>query len=602
VPPADPGQPTRAESFTRLFEAVHEGVYIGLLGPRDNVTIAANPFLRIMLGYPPGTPEAALRPFEPDRFTDEGARTAFIDRLARDGAVTDYLLRLRRADEAVIWVEVTANATVSEATGHVRIEALMRDVSDRKKLEDQSRDLYHQLLQAEKMAALGTTISGVAHELNNPLATILTWSERLAERDLDASTRRGIEIILREAERAARIVRNLLTFARKRHTTRTMVDINLVVRETLALRAYEQRVTNISVIDALASGIPSVFADPHQIQQVLLNLVINAEQAMLTSNGRGTLMVRTWQDPDHESIVLEVNDDGPGVPEDVRTKIFDPFFTTKEVGKGTGLGLTVAYAIVEEHGGRMWLVSEPGNGASFYVELPVAGGKLRGIAPGELPELDAAAGAGGGSVGAEELGGVPDLAAMEEPNHLDWAGISEAATTTIGDGGADGAGTVVPGRAGTRGGRTPGAGSKPTPRVQIVAPAQGPGARRLDSPAVLIVEDETALASAMAESFSDAGFLVDRAGDGEEAMARLDGGQYDVIISDLKMPRMDGIQLFAALREQHPEMAGRIMFVTGDVIGTDAEGFLADSGCRWLAKPFRLSELLRMASEVMKAR
>jgi two-component system NtrC family sensor kinase len=104
----------------------------------------------------------------------------------------------------------------------------------------------------------------------------------------------------------------------------------------------------------------------------------------------------------------------------------------------------------------------------------------------------------------------------------------------------------------------------------------------------------------MAESFGDAGFLVDRAGDGEEALACLEGGKYDLIVSDLKMPRMDGIQLFAALREQHPEMARHIMFVTGDVIGTDAEGFLADSGCRWLAKPFRLSELLRIAKEVMK--
>ena len=567
VPPSGPGDPSRAESFARLFEAVHEGVYIGLLGARDNVTIAANPFFRIMLGYPPGTPEASLRPFDPDRFTDEGARTVFIDRLARDGAVTDYLLRLRRVDNSVMWVELTASASVLESTGQVRVEALVRDVSDRKQLEDQSRDLYHQLLQAEKMAALGTTISGVAHELNNPLATILTWSERLAERDLDDASRRGIETILREAERAARIVRNLLTFARKRHTTRAMVDVNLVVRETLALRSYEQRVTNISVIDALASGIPQVFADPHQIQQVLLNLVINAEQAMLTANGRGTLMVRTWQDPEHESIVLEVNDDGPGVPEDVRTKIFDPFFTTKEVGKGTGLGLTVAYAIVEEHGGRMWLTSDEGAGASFYVELPVAGGKLRAIAPGELSGTGEAI-AAGGEAAVDEVVEVPDLAAIEEP--------------------------VRPRR--TR----PASARKPTPpRVQIVAPAQGDGSHHLDAAAVLIVEDEAALASAMAEAFGDAGFLVDRAGDGEEAMARLEGGQYDVIISDLKMPRMDGIELFGALRKRHPEMAGRIMFVTGDVIGTDAERFLADSGCRWLAKPFRLSELLRLAKEVM---
>src|SRR5581483_8143647 len=209
--------------------------------------------------------------------------------------------------------------------GVVRVEALVRDVSERKKLDDETRDIYHQLLQAEKMAALGQTISGVAHELNNPLATILTWAERLAEkRALDDQVRRGLETILSESERAARIVRNLLTFARKRQTTRAMVDINQVMRETLALRAYEQRMTNVMVFAALAAGLPQVFADGHQVQQ----------------------------------------------------KIFDPFFTTKEVGKGTGLGLTVAYAIVQEHGGRIRLESQHGRGASFYVELPVSGGKL----------------------------------------------------------------------------------------------------------------------------------------------------------------------------------------------------------------------------------
>src|SRR4029077_5248877 len=172
------------------------------------------------------------------------------------------------------------------------------------------------------------------------------------------------------------IVRNLLTFARKRQTTRAMVDINQVVRETLALRAYEQRVTNITVIDALAAGLPNVFADGHQVQQVLLNLMINAAQAMLAQNGRGILVVRTWHDADQESVILEINDDGPGIPDDLQPKIFEPFFTTKEVGQGTGLGLSVAYAIVQEHGGRIRLESRPGIGASFYVELPVTGTKL----------------------------------------------------------------------------------------------------------------------------------------------------------------------------------------------------------------------------------
>ena len=253
----------------------------------------------------------------------------------------------------------------------LHIEALIRDVSERKKREDQNRDGRYQMLQAEKMAALGQTISGVAHELNNPLATILSWAERLSAQPGDEKTRRGLAVILGEAERAARIVRNLLTFARKRQSTRALVDVNQVVRETLALRAYEQRVLNITLIEALASGLPPVFADGHQIKQVLLNLVINAEQAMLSSHGRGTLVLRTWHDHEKGCVLIEINDDGPGVPAEVQTRIFDPFFTTKEVGQGTGLGLSVAFALVKEHAGRIWLRSGEGEGTSFYVELPV---------------------------------------------------------------------------------------------------------------------------------------------------------------------------------------------------------------------------------------
>src|SRR6187200_2019026 len=285
------------EAFARLFEAVHEGVYIGAIHGPDTRTASANPHLKLMFGYAADTPDGEVRPFEADRFMDPQARDGFIARLQRDGSVTDYLLRLRRADRVAIWVEVTAHAETGEGTS-VRIEALVRDVSERKRLEDQARDLYHQLLQAEKLAALGQTISGVAHELNNPLATILTWAERLSSRPVDDDTRRGLETILNASERAAKIVKSLLTVARKRHTTRAMVDVNQIVRDTLALRSYEQTMANITVIDALASGLPLAFADPHQFQQVLLNLVINAEQAMLGANGRGTLVLRTWQDLD----------------------------------------------------------------------------------------------------------------------------------------------------------------------------------------------------------------------------------------------------------------------------------------------------------------
>jgi len=505
--------PPPPEAFARLFESVHEGVFIGALSPATDVTHSANPYLKLMFGFAAETPQADVRPFDPDRFIDPQARDGFLERLARDGSVTDYLLRVRRADRTPIWVEVTAHAErLADAT--LRVEALMRDVTERKRLEDQGRDLYHQLLQAEKLAALGQTISGVAHELNNPLATILTWAERLTQRNVDDQTRRGLETILSESERAAKIVRNLLTFARKRHTTRAMVDLNQVVRETLALRSYEQRLSNINIIEALPSGLPLVFADPHQCQQVLLNLIINAEQAMIGANGRGTLILRTWHDADRDAVVLEVNDDGPGVPEDVQPRIFDPFFTTKEVGKGTGLGLTVAYAIVQEHGGRITVKSAPGKGASFVVELPAGAGALK-----------------------------PPL---------------------------------------------------PRPPDRSIGPADvGAGA------VVLVVEDEAALGAAVAEALADAGFSVDRASDGIEALERVQETVYDLIVCDLKMPRLDGAAFYRELEQINAPMTRRILFVTGDVAGTDAEHFLEESGCQWLAKPFRLKDLLRVAKEML---
>jgi PAS domain S-box-containing protein len=504
----------RANAFARLFEAVHEGVYIGAVNgasdDRSGETLAANPHLKSILGYPADTSDQDILPFEPERFVDAAARIAFLDRLLNDGAVTDYLLRLRRRDGDSIWVEVTARTDQDLSGTRVRVEALVRDVSERKRLDDQSRDLYQQLLQAEKMAALGQTISGVAHELNNPLATILSWAERLAEKATDDTSRRGLDVILAESERAARIVRNLLTFARKRQSTRSLLDINQVVRETLALRSYEHR-RHIEVVTALASGLPKVLADAHQLQQVLLNLVINAEQAMIAAHGRGSMVLRTWHDLERDAVVLQVTDDGPGIPGDVRSKIFDPFFTTKETGKGTGLGLTVAYAIVQEHGGSIRVDSPATGGASFTVELPASSVDL----------------------------------------------------------------TARPPRV-------------PASKTELT-----------QSASVLLVEDERALAMAVSEALIEAGLKVDHSGDGEEALARVHQCSYDLVICDLKMPKVDGIALYRAIAAATPALARRVIFVTGDVAGADAERFLEESGCRWLAKPFRLGDLLRNVREAL---
>ena len=500
------------DAFARLFEGVHEGIYIGLVSRDATATLAANPHLKLIFGWPDETPPAEVRPFDAERFVDDQARTDLLRQLTRDGTALGYLLRLRKADGSAMWIELTARAEPLPSSSALRVEAILRDVTERQKLQDQARDLYHQLSQAEKLASLGQTMSGVAHELNNPLATILACAERLAGRRMDDQTRRDLDAIHNAAERAARIVRNLQTFARRRHTTRTMVDLNMVVRETLALRAYEQRVANVVIVEAMAAGLPPVFADPHQIQQVLLNLIINAEQAMLGAHGRGLLILRSWHEPDREAVVLEVSDDGPGVPEDLQPKIFDPFFTTKPVGKGTGLGLSVAYAIAQEHGGRISINSSQGRGASFFLELPVGGANLR--APEPVP--------------AQPLPDVPR---------------------------------------GTR---------------------------------ALVIEDEAALGDAVAGALTDEGFRVDRAADGAEALAKVRARAYDVVICDLKMPTVDGTVFYREVAATLPQLVRRIVFVTGDVAGTEAERFLEETGCRWLAKPFRLRDLVKTAREVLR--
>ena len=229
------------------------------------------------------------------------------------------------------------------------------------------RSLQEQLIQAEKLSTVGQLVSGVAHELNNPLAGVIGYSQLLLTSDCDAQIKADLQKISREAERARRIVQNLLTFARRHKPEKTLVDINSIVEDTIEIRAYEMKVNNITVIPDLDRQGPRTMADFHQLQQVFLNLLNNAIDAMCVDSAGGTLTVKTSRQDDH--ITVAISDTGPGIGKDHIRKVFDPFFTTKDVGKGTGLGLSIAYGIVQEHGGSLKVESR--DGATFTVKLPI---------------------------------------------------------------------------------------------------------------------------------------------------------------------------------------------------------------------------------------
>jgi PAS domain S-box-containing protein len=231
-------------------------------------------------------------------------------------------------------------------------------------------DRQDRLYLTDRLASVGEMASGIAHELNNPLFSIVGLSELLTEEaDVPDSIRDDVVTINAEARRAAAVVKNMLSFARKHVAAKQSVQINQVIDDVLKLRSYHWKVNNITVETHLDPELPNVMADYFQMQQVFLNIILNAEQSMVESHGRGTLKI-TSERVDN-TIKLTFADDGSGIAPQNLSRIFDPFFTTKEVGSGTGLGLSICFGIVTSHGGQVHVKSEVGHGATFTVELPV---------------------------------------------------------------------------------------------------------------------------------------------------------------------------------------------------------------------------------------
>ena len=345
-----------AERNLRLvLEAVPDAV---VLLDRDGRMVEFNPDAH--QGFPT-PPEAAAARSAYDGL-EPGPAALVRENLAAAfrGEIRRFEVAYRR-DDGSHGITAMLYSPMRDGTTVARVLALGRDVTDQRRAESQ-------LAQAERLAALGQLVSGVAHEINNPAAIISGFAQTMMLDKMKTDHREMVEMIYDEAGRIGKITQNLLAFARAGTPERALVDVNDVVRRTLALRAYHLTTLNVVVETVLAADNPRVWANGSQLQQLLLNLLINAEQALLAVEGPRRIVIRTRAT--ESEVFLDVADTGPGVPPDIRAKIFDPFFTTKPEGAGTGLGLSICYGIVRDHRGRIWVDPAPAAGAMFHVTLP----------------------------------------------------------------------------------------------------------------------------------------------------------------------------------------------------------------------------------------
>jgi two-component system NtrC family sensor kinase len=389
--------------------------------------------------------------------------------------------------------------------------AFLRDISSRKRAEETLQRQQETLYQSEKLAAMGALLAGVAHELNNPLAVVLGQAELLRQQTEGSPLAARAARISRASERCARIVKNFLALARQHPPERQTVRLNPIVREAVELLAYPLRVDDVEVVCNLADDLPPLWADPNQLHQVVVNLLTNARDALHTAPPPRRLTLTTGLDALRQHLMLEVADTGPGIPPELQGRIFEPFYTTKPVGQGTGLGLSLCYGIIQEHGGTLQVESAPGQGARFIIELPA-----------EYP-----------------------------------------------------------------------AETHPEPQSQEIR-SHDPGKR------ILVVDDEPEVAAILADILAIDGHQVDTAGNGARALACLQAGAYDLILSDLRMPELDGPGLYRELERSHPTLLRRMLFLTGDTLSPELQAFVEQTGARTVNKPFTVAEVRRVVRQVLE--
>jgi two-component system NtrC family sensor kinase len=401
-----------------------------------------------------------------------------------------------RSDGALVLCE--GDTSVSQWRDRAVLQVRLREINP-------DNNVGQLVRRAEKMQSLGQLIAGVAHELNNPLAVVVGYAQIMARQPIaDETVRSNCQRLLHEADRASKIVRDLLAFSRPGQPQLAPVNFNELVSGVLDVRQRDLDNAGVELHQHLQPGLSLTKADALQIEQVINNLITNALHAMAQQPQPRRLTVTTLEAGRY--IRISIADSGCGIAPDLLQKIFEPFFTTKAPGKGTGLGLSISHNILAEHHGRIWAESAPGRGATFHLELPVV------PCEAEAPV----------AVTAEE-------------------------------------------------------------KIERVFANQ---TRRL-----LVVDDEPGIRDVLGAILGECGYVVDCVGNGIEALERMKANPYDLVITDMCMPEMDGEKLYECVRDTNPQLARRMIFVTGDTVSAKSRAFLERTRCRWLSKPFNIRDV-----------
>jgi PAS domain S-box-containing protein len=497
------------ERYRSLIGRAYYGIYRSSV---DGRFLEVTEALVRMLGY-----ESADELLQLDigqaLYIDAADRDQIVQLARMGGPLPDWTeVKWRRKDRSAITVRITAQPRYTRTGSIEYFEGIVEDVTARHRQEEMLR-------RSERMASLGTTLAGVAHELNNPLTAVIGFAQIMLREERSEDDRAGLETIHREAARAARIVKDLLTFTRRQEATRPgRVDVNAVVEYIVSTRRYALETRGVRCLMHLAPEMPLVAGDASQMEQVLLNLLVNAEHALSDAldapraaegdtSPRGTIEIGTVVDRD--TVVIEVSDTGCGIPPEDLTRIWDPFWTTKAEGEGTGLGLSVVHGIVSAHGGSIEVETAVGSGTTFTLRFPRSRDDASKVTP-----------------------------------------IRGAATVNA-----------------------------------------SYASRPLD---VLVIDDEASITTFLSQYLGSRGHAVLTAQSGPQALSIARSGEFDVVVCDLRMPGMDGLETMRALRAMPNGDRPRYILSTGATMGAAvidaAEALRVDAV---VPKPYDIEQLRR---------